>query len=158
MFLATCLFNEGFGLMSFWESIWLKNWQSESPKKGNTSFLHGLQYQGSFGLFWVNSRWELFRPAGHSQNTKFLSDCNRHVSHNLCIYNQYKIDKYIEKFFVGSLNSPFLLNLLHLKCSELLHCEQTTCFELLYTSLSHFIHLSLLWWAIALRFYLYVCI
>ena len=82
---------------------------------------------------------------GHSQNTKFLSDRNRHVFHSLCIYNQRNIEMYKEKLFVGSLNSIFLLNSLHLKCGELLHREQTTCFEVLQTCLFHFLHLSLLW-------------
>ena len=42
-----------------------------------------------------------------SQNTKPFLECNRHVFHTLYIYNQYKIDKYKVKFFVGSPNSFF---------------------------------------------------
>ena len=36
---------------------------------------------------------------GHSQNTKLLSDGNRHVFYSLCIYNPRKIEKYKEKLF-----------------------------------------------------------
>lgn len=64
---------------------------------------------------------------GHRQNTKLLCDHNRHVFYNLCNYKQYTIDKYKVNVFVGSPNN-YLFNLLHIRCSEFLHCEQIITF------------------------------